>query len=420
MFIEFRIRNFRSLKEEQVFSLVPTTTDVEHAETHLIATSAKLIPKLLKSAVIYGANASGKTNLINALFFMRTLVAESATAVQLGQTFNIQPFRLDTEMLKKPIEFEITFLVEGIRYQYGFTLTSERIYEEWLLVYKTSKPQQWFSRKYNENTDQDEYEFSTAYFTGKRKLWQESTRPNGLFLSTAVHLNSEQLRPVFKWIVQDLVIFRSGFLLPSDSVTMLQNKETKRNIEAFMISADISITNIEVVSKKGYSQKVELDLTSGKTTSFQKEESELLHPQFYHKTEHGSATFELQEESLGTQRFFYLSGPILDILNNGSVLIVDELDSSLHPLLLKRILSIFHDPKYNKKGAQLIFTTHDTSLLNKDIFRRDQIWFFEKDREQASTIFPLTDFSPRKNEALENGYLIGRYGAIPFFNDDDM
>src|ERR1700679_1619792 len=194
MFIEFRIRNYRSTKEEQVLSLV-AATDKTHAETHLTPTGIKAIPQLVKSAVLYGANASGKTNLINAIIFMRALVAESATVIQLGQTFNLQPFRLNTTTMSEPSEFEITFLEEGIRYQYGFRLTAERIHEEWLLVHKTSKPQQWFTRKYNIETDNEEYEFG-SHFTGQRKLWQDSTRPNGLFLSTAVHLNSEQLRPI--------------------------------------------------------------------------------------------------------------------------------------------------------------------------------------------------------------------------------
>lgn len=416
MLIELRVQNYRSIKEEQRLSLV-AATDKTHAAGHLIATKNRTLPHLVKSAVLYGANASGKSNLINALIFMRALVAESATVIQLGQTFNLQPFRLDTKTITEPSEFEITFFEEDIRYQYGFKLTAERIHEEWLLVYKTSKPQHWFARRYDKETDGDVYEFG-SHLTGQRKLWQESTRPNALFLSTAVHLNSEQLRPVFNWMVNKLVSFTAGtHPISGYSIAMLQNNEKKRDIEAFMISADISITNIEVISRKGCSQLYQFDLDSGKASNLQNVESDALFPQFHHKTKNGSAIFELQDESLGTQRLFCLAGPVLDILNQGKVLIVDELDSSLHPLLVKRLIGIFHDPKLNTQGAQLVFTTHDTSLLDKTIFRRDQIWFIEKDRNQASTLYPLSDFSPRKHEALESGYLMGRYGAIPFFHD---
>lgn len=142
-------------------------------------------------------------------------------------------------------------------------------------------------------------------------------------------------------------------------------------------------------------------------------------PQFNHKTEKGNATLELHEESLGTQRLFALSGPILEILKKGKVLIFDELDSSLHALLAKKLVDLFHSGT-NSNGAQLVFTTHDTALLQNDLLRRDQIWFIEKDNDQSSKLYPLTDFSPRKGESLEKGYLIGRYGAVPFLRDLDL
>jgi AAA15 family ATPase/GTPase len=147
------------------------------------------------------------------------------------------------------------------------------------------------------------------------------------------------------------------------------------------------------------------------------EESEMLVPVFQHATSKGSAKFELNEESDGTQRLYGLAAPVIDVLKRGRILVVDELDSSLHPLLVRRLISMFHDPSMNKAGAQLIFSTHDTSLLDHSLFRRDQVWFTEKDSDQATRIYPLTDFSPRKREAWERGYLTGRYGAVPFFSE---
>lgn len=416
MLLEFRVGNYRSIRDEQVLKMVASTTDKSLRDSNLVATGLKTIPGVVRCAALYGPNASGKSNLVNAMAFMRAVVADSATTMQMGQPFNVQPFRLNPSTTKEPTKLELTFLESGIRYQYGFALTAERVVEEWLLVYRKAKPQQWFARHFDEESNRDVYEFG-SHLTGQRKLWQESTRTNALFLSTAIQLNSEQLRPIFTWIVNKMVVFTAGMLPQFDfSVAMLQRDEGKQAIQEFLISADISIADIDVVPRKGFMQTVKFDLKTGKS-DVSTEERDMLIPQFRHETEQGSATFEFGDESLGTQRLFALAGPVLDILKTGRILIVDELDSSLHPLLVRRLISLFHNPKINSTNAQLIFTTHDTSLLDPELLRRDQIWFIEKNREQATTLYPFTDFSPRKREAWERGYLMGRYGALPFFRD---
>jgi uncharacterized protein len=413
MLLEFRIRNYRSIRDEIVISFV-ASKDKKLADTHLASTGIKSLPHVLRSAVVYGPNASGKSTLLQALFFMRAVVAESATIMQPGQAFNVQPFRLDTEYAKQPTEFEITFLLDGVRHQYGFRLTPERIVDEWLLVYRAAKPQQWFSRHYDEATQSSVYEFST-HLTGPRKLWQETTRPNALFLSTAAQLNSELLGPIFRWLVEQPVYLGPGLAqLPDSTTELLQTEEGKRAVRDFLTSADISISDVVSVSRPGFQQQIMFGPEGAKSS---REEREFLMPQFVHKTEHGTASFELHEESLGTQRLYALAAPVLDVLKNGRLLIVDELDSSLHPLLVRRLVHMFHNPELNPHGAQLLFTTHDTSLLDRTVFRRDQIWFTEKDRDQATRLYPLSEFSPRETEAWEKGYLIGRYGAVPFFDE---
>jgi len=195
---------------------------------------------------------------------------------------------------------------------------------------------------------------------------------------------------------------------------LLQSEAGKQAVRDFLVSADISISDVVSVSRPGFQHQF---LVGPEGPKFSREEREMLMPQFVHKTEHGSATFELHEESQGTQRLYALIAPVLDVLKNGRVLIVDELDSSLHPLLVRRLVRMFHMPEFNPLGAQLFFSTHDTSLLDRTLFRRDQIWFTEKDRDQATGLYPLSDFSPRETEAWEKGYLIGRYGAVPFFDE---
>lgn len=414
MLIEFRVANFRSIREEQVLSMV-AAKDNSHAATHLMATGVPSIPKLVRSAVIYGPNAGGKSNLVDAVTFMRNVVANSATQVVEGQRFNCQPFKLDAKSANSPVEFDMTFILDGIRHQYGFSLTSERIIEEWLLVYKAAKPQQWFSRRFNPTSEKDDYQFST-YLTGQRKLWEDSTRSNALFLSTAVQLNSEVLRPIYLWITQKLATIGAG-MQPNFGYTiaMANNEADKEAVLRFLAAADLSIAGLTLEMRKV--QEVGFQVEAGKIPVQKVTEVEKPFVKFIHKSDAGTASLELAEESLGTQRLFAFAGPVIDVLRQGRVLVVDELDGSLHPLMVRFLIQLFHSPDLNRNGAQLIFTTHDTSLLDKELFRRDQVWFVEKDLTQATRLYPLTDFSPRKNEALERGYLMGRYGALPFLSD---
>lgn len=414
MMLEFRVGNYRSIRDEVVFSFVASSD--KKLLGNLTPTGLKGLPYVMKSAAIYGPNASGKSTLLNAMHYMRAVIAESATLMQLGQTFNVQPFRLDQDFIAKPSSFEVSFILGGIRHQYGFEISPERIVEEWLLVYKTAKPQQWFRRVFNQTLQSYEYDFS-SHLIGPRKLWQEATRPNALFLSTATQLNSELLGPVYRWLVEQPVHLGAGLSpLPEYTTALLQNDSGKSAVRDFLQSADISIAEIRTVPRQGFHQNIVFGPEGTQVTS---EEKELLIPQFVHQTDKGSASFELHEESQGTQRLYALAAPILEVLEQGRILIVDELDSSLHPLLVRQLIKLFNNPGVNRKGAQLLFTTHDTSLLDKTLFRRDQIWFTEKNKDQATCLYPLLDFSPRETEAWEKGYLIGRYGAVPFFDRHD-
>lgn len=413
MLLEFRVRNYRSISDEQALSLVAAPADKELAATHLAPTGMKALPHAVRSAVVYGSNASGKSTLLFAINYLRAMVAESATVVQPGQTYNVQPFRLDARTAAQPTEFEITFLADGVRHQYSFAMTAERIVSEQLTVWRTAKPTQWFSRRLDERGEGYEYEFS-AYLTGPRKLWQDSTRANALFLSTASQLNSDLLGPVARWLVQSIVYLPAGALVDHTfSTALLESSEGRVAVRDFLATADISIADVLAVPRKGL--RGQFLFQPGGVAQARQEEGEFLFPVFEHRTEQGAAKFELHEESEGTQRLFSLAAPVLDVLRNGRVLVVDELDRSLHTLLVRRLVGMFHDPALNPKGAQLIFSTHDTSLLDHTLFRRDQVWFTEKDETQATRIYPLTDFSPRKHEAWERGYLMGRYGAVPMF-----
>lgn len=412
MLLEFRVGNFRSIRDIQTLSLV-ASTDKAHIDTHIEQTGISASLKALKSAVIYGANASGKTSVLMALDYMRAVVAESASVIQPGQTYNVQRFKLDESLEGKPTSFEVNFVRDGLRYEYSFQMTQTRFFSESLYLYRTARPTLIFSREFD--GEKDVYEFGT-YLTGPKKIWEESTRSNALFLSTAAQLNSEILSPIFKWLTSNIVFLPAQALINTAfSTALLGTKEGQDSVKSFMATADISIDEISTVERKEKGFTFQFNPNAAPHTT--QEEREFKVPVFKHTAPKGSATFDLNEESTGTQRLFALAAPVLDVLREGRVLVIDELDSSLHPLLVRQLIGMFHNSGINKNNAQLVFSTHDTSLLDQSIFRRDQVWFTEKDSDQATNLYPLTDFSPRKNEALEKGYLMGRYGAVPFFKE---
>ncbi len=417
MLIEFRVKNFRSIRDEQVFSLV-ASKDKTLQDTHTAKTNMRSVPRLLRSAVIYGANASGKSNLIKAIQYMQSVVLDSATVIQQGQNFNVQPFLMDPECSNNPTEFEVIFIKNDIRYQYGFSMLPERIINEYLLVYKTFKPQTWFTRYFDEKKNQDEYTFGSA-FRGEKDIFKKTTRQNALFLSTAVQLNNVMLREVFDWFKNDLIIFNEyAKLNPKISIQMLQQPDLHKDICLFLNNADITLEDILIEKQKVTAQALQFDLSTGKA-EVKQEDIEEHKITFQHVAKHGNVGINIKDESSGTRNLLFLAGPILSILKKGLTLIVDELDTSLHTMLVRQLIRMFHSNERNIENAQLIFTTHDVSLLNEtDLFRRDQVWFVEKNNDQATTLTELVAFSPRKNEALEKGYLIGRYGGIPFLHND--
>lgn len=419
MLIEFRVKNFRSLRDEQVLSMV-ASTDKTQLDTHAVATGLKAAPHVLKSAVVYGANASGKSNVIKALQCMRSVVVDSFVIQPDHPRQYIHPFRLNVETLDHPTEFEVTIFVDGVRYQYGFAINAQRIISEQLLVFKAFKPQRWFARHFDVNSGKDVYEFGPG-LKGAKSVWEGATRANTLFLSVAVKLNSVPLWPVFDWFINQLVIFNEITpVSPNFSIQMLKDEVDRKRLLEFLRSADISITDIEVASEPTLVPNWSPDPNNGMPVQSLREQA-VDKVKFHHITEHGSAIIDFADESSGTRNLLTASGPILDILLKGLTVVVDEVDTHLHPLLVQALVRLFHRPEVNTGGAQIIFTTHDTSLLDAyGLFRRDQIWFVEKGADQSSSLYPLLDFSPRKNEALERGYMQGRYGAVPILMEDAL
>ncbi|MDG6777691.1 ATP-binding protein [Thiomicrorhabdus sp. zzn3] len=421
MLIEFSVSNFRSFNSTQTFSMSAGNLKEESADRSFNLSNSEYLENLtlLKSAVVYGANAAGKSNFIKAIGAMKRIVTRSAKSGQRGDLLPVSPFKLNSKTVGNPSEFEVIFVSNGVRYQYGFSATSEQVYDEWLFAYPKGRAQRWFSRVWDKSSNDYDWEFGTSLL-GEKQVWKKATRKNALFLSTAVQLNSEQLKPVFDWFSDTCrLIGVNGF--PTEFSAKYCHKGESEEVLRFLKEADLGIDHIDITPNKFDVNEVLPDdmpdaLREALVNEMKDIDQEIYEVTTYHNNEKGEAVpFEIDEESTGTQKLFAYSGPWLDVLKNGYVLVVDELHDNLHPRLVQYLVELFHQPKTNPKNAQLIFTTHETSILNQAVFRRDQVWFTEKNDLSETEIYPLTDFKPRKGrENLEAAYLAGRYGAVPY------
>ena len=423
MLVEFSVKNFKSFKEKQTLSMVAAKKD-KTLPQNLIPVDIPGLrnTNLLKSAVIYGANASGKSNLIKAFdYFVHFVLMESLEA-KIGTPIKISPFVLDDESINEPSEFEILFIFDNVLHQYGFSITKNLVLEEWLLVSTSNKPATFFHRLYDEKLDKYEWKFS-SYLKGDKVSLSENTRAKSLYLSTAAQLNHKQLSPIFEWLNKSIRVMDTMFVdfYMSFTAELLTEEKELRNIILNLIQkADLGIGGMECVPDFKDEKDIPIDLsTQTKLDIIEKwNKNPGLKIKMIHSSKYGNDnTFEPEDESNGTIKYFSMLGPLLDGINSGRILFIDEFDSSIHPNLLKALIeNIHHNKKVNKTGFQLIVTTHDSSLIDSHLFRRDQIWFTEKNNNGESILYPLTDYKPRNDESLEKGYLAGRYGAIPIIS----
>lgn len=416
MLIEFSVTNFRSFFTIQTLSMAASTA-TELQETNTFPSPVTSGQSLLRSAVVYGPNAAGKSNLIKAMATMKEIVLSSANDSQTGEKLPIIPFLFNPEGRQAPSEFEVHFVRDNIRYQYGFTATVDRVMHEWLFAYPEGRGQRWFERDYDPVSGEERWYFGPK-FTGRRKVWQEATRSNALFLSTAVQLNNEQLKPLFDWFRALKIIGQGTFLIPQFTISQCEDKEKRDQILRFLHAADPNILDIQIKKEAFDVRTLPASMPMSLKAEIEKDMNgkELTLVYLMHSSGDGKnpVPLELSEESDGTKKLFAYAAPWLALLEDGNVLFIDELDNSLHPLLVRYLINLLNNSKTNPRNAQLIVTTHDTSLLDQEHLRRDQVWFVEKDPHSLTHLYPLSDFSPRKGEALEKGYLHGRYGAVPY------
>jgi hypothetical protein len=393
MLKSFRLANHRSFLEEQELVLIPSAPGRDH--------------EVQTVAAIYGANASGKSNLVDGLSFMSRAVRRSFSNWGVDEGVPRDPFRVGAGGRPLPSTFVVELVLLGVPHTYGFSVDDAKVLEEWLYIYPEKRKRILFERTASDT----KFGTTVGNLKSKLELLGELTRPNALFLSLAAQSNLTALMPVHLWFRS--LTFRSG-----SSAAVRNSVLTKRTLdyvtrtskaelfERLLTAADTGISEVFV------SQGLDPDHPDGS-------------PRQTLLFLHGSGEpLKIEDESDGTRNWIALLPSVLETLDGGSTLVVDEIDASLHPLLTIRLIDLFANEETNPNRAQLIFTTHDTtplgSYVGREVLQRDQVWFVEKDPGGQSRLYPLTDFKPRIGENAEKRYLGGSYGAVPVLNDLDF
>lgn len=405
MILEFSLTNFLSFKDRTTFSMIANSK--LGLESNYVLFGDR---KILKTSAIYGANASGKTNLFKALSMILSMLKNSNN-IDINSKLSIIPFKYNKDSFDRPSEFEIKFLCNGIRYVYGFVANDEKVIEEYLYYYPNGRETKIFDR-----TNVNDYTFSQKDERVLRDIANKNAG-NKFFIATATNWNYDKTRIPYNFLTMDIKIFNNISGLRDIAFREYLRKDDKLKMFAldFLKSADFNIEDYKVIETEVPDEifySIPDFVKNGMKLNLKA--STVL---FKHKGLNFDLTYD--EESMGTQVIFCFIPFIMDALDNKKVLVIDELDKSLHPYLVEMIVQMFNDPEVNKSGAQLIFNTQDTNLLKLNILRRDQIWFTEKDNNNGvSDLYPLSDFSVRKSENIEKRYMLGRYGAVPFIKND--
>jgi hypothetical protein len=415
MLIGFRLQNFRSFLNEQTFTY-GTSADRTHESTHCVRTGMKAVPRLSKSAIIFGPNGSGKTNFIVALETLRDLVLHSTAYSDVQFSEHHTPFQFGPSA-DLPTEFEIDVLLAGVRYRYSLTYDAQQIWAERLLVYKTGKSQRWFERAFDEITRTEEWTPFSPNFNGPREMWRKATRSRALFLTTAAQLNSEQLKPLFNWFEHSLeIVFPSDTADMTRMATRIQDPSFKSRVLRMLRSVDIKVDDVRIADQDLTTQEpgaARISSAAHMPHSAGRTQVEFM----YARQGWPPVWLEPEFESAGTHRLFALFGPLLAAIEQGKLLVIDEFDANLHPLVARFLIQHVNDPSVSTQGAQLLLVSHNTTLMDLDMLRRDEIWLTELDASYASHLSTVLRSSPRKHEQIAKGYMRGRYGAIPAIAD---
>lgn len=412
MLLRFRVANYRSLRGEHTLSFVAAGGDDEVIRRTGVRSDGREIG-LIPAVGLFGANASGKSNVLSAMRAMQSAVLNSMADWVTYDGVPREPFALDPVCREETTLFEVDLLLgkDKIRYTYGFELSDERVEAEWLHAYPKGRKQVWFDRETDREDGGEEFHFPGDGLRGSKERLVDVTRSNALFITVGAALNNPQLGAIHRWFADNLWLVTSGEDVAKRSaytrdllLDRLRGVDYRKRIESLLRVADLGIVGLDVDPSAPAGQQVRLLHRGGvgKPVPFD----------------------FVTQESLGTHAWFAFLGPVLQVLEQGRVLLADELDSSLHPVLAAEVVRLFQDPEANRDGAQLLFTTHDATLLGRGMvdrpLSREQVWITTKRKTGETELYPLIDAHPRPKENLERGYLRGRYGGVPRVTTGEM
>lgn len=422
--LSFRAANARSFKEEFELSLLATGVSEREYVRPVAWRQGGTPVSVLPVAAIFGANGSGKSNVLRAMDDMRRLVLHSFRHGDPSGGVARRPFLLDHAGQSSPTRFEVDLVLDGVRHEYGFAVDDERVIEEWAHRYPKGRAALLFQR------EGDHVEFGSVERAKGRALL-ELLRPNALLLSTAAAANHPVLLPLYQWFGRNLILAEADSREFRQALTteMLDDAHHGDHVLALLQAADLGVVGAkkrepDPVMQERLRRAVRILSGVEDDDSDEGPTFEQLGVRLTHRGADGEIELEAEDESLGTRVWFGLIGPVVSALEAGSVFLADELDASLHPALVAQLVRLFQDPETNPRRAQLVFNSHDASLLpdtaGDRLLGRDQIWFTEKRSDGTTTFYPLVALAPRKQEAVGKRYLAGRYGGTPILSHDEF
>jgi hypothetical protein len=408
--LRFRVGNYRSIREAQELSF--TATELNEGTARQVAVRPTTKVRVLPVIGLYGPNASGKSNVLSGLAHLgqlgKGLLRPDFESDRL--VLGWDPHTLDQETREQPTHYEVEFIAEDdVRYVYGIEFTDEAVRAEWLHAYPQGRRQVWFERD-----APDRLRFPDNHLGPTQSALAELVRPDRPFIGLASETRQANLAPVATWFarVSSVTPGRLNSVV-GDNLVSLFSGDHAQHVVDMLRRADPGIEGVEIVDI----DPSERDAARGMARPRRE-------VRLRHRGRTGGSLLALRLESDGTRAWLRILRPLLRTLTEGGLLVIDELDGSLHPELAAETIRMFYDQRLNRRGAQLVFTSHDVSMLStvygRPLLDRDQLWFTEKSGDGATELYPLADLKPRKGENIERGYLSGRYGAVPGLSPGEL
>jgi AAA15 family ATPase/GTPase len=400
MLIGFSVTNFRSFHARQSINFISSSDD-SHRQTHCFSTGFRTVPALNHTAVIFGPNGSGKTNLFMALRSMRDLVLNSTVFTEQQYQALFTPCGFDMKD-GASTDFEIDLLLEGDRYKYAFSYNGRRITYERLTVYSGRKPQRWFERSFDPATQTENWAPFSVNVAGHREMWRKATRSRALFVTTAAQLDGEQFDPLLRWFQTqlDFVLSSTDYNDAAVLAKRLEDVHFKSSILSVLQMIKIPIGDIRMVEGMNGDGATVVDASAAVEVS-------------YSRGSTAPVWVNLADEGAGVRRLFFLLGPLLDTIHHSKLAVVDNFDAALHPLVSRFVLQLNSLKSGVRHKAQLLLSSHNTSLMDLDILRRDEIWLMDTGADRTSSLSSMAKHHLRRREMIAKHYLRGRYGGVP-------